>query len=272
MLRKSIVVSSICLIIIVLLSCMVFEHKEYRSNNISKISYSEYAVNYEMEYKIVNGSLYGKGKNNLCLFGDDKYKFYDDWVKIVDTKNIIHIEAMNGTIIYLTDMGEVYGLGNSEGIFDTEELILSPKLIFNDCKYVSIGIKFALFIKNDDSLWFIGESKNGQSTKMQDNIYSPIQIEKDIAFAKAFGYTSVWLGKDKSLYLCGDNSYGQIGNGSQGSGFPTLYQDIVLTPYVAIENCLDFLIVNEKSIEATTDDGATYIWGGEYGNKPRLKK
>ena len=70
-------------------------------------------------------------------------------------------------------------------------------------------------------------------------------------------------------YICGDNSYGHIGNGHQGTGFPTLYKDIVSTPYLALKNCIKITTPNETSILAKTVDGATYAWGGEYGNTPR---
>ena len=273
MLKKFTVILSIILIVVFTLSYSFYKYKIQRSNNKININYNTYANNYDMEYKVINGPLYGKGKNNLGLFGKEKYGFYNDWVIIVETNNIIHIDVMNGTIIYLTDNGDVYGLGNSEGIFDTnEELILIPKLLFEDCKFVSLGIKSALFLKKDNTLWFVGESKNGQSTYIKNNFFSPIQIAKDVVFAKAFGYTNVWLDENKSLYLCGDNSYGQIGNGSKGSGFPTLYKDIVSEPYLAIENCCGFSIINEQTIEAVTEDGKTYIWGGEYGNTPSLRK
>lgn len=70
--------------------------------------------------------------------------------------------------------------------------------------------------------------------------------------------------------MCGDNSYGQIGNGVKGCGLPTLYKDIVSTPYAVLENCVSFSAVAETSVKAETDDGTVYMWGGDYGSKPEI--
>lgn len=181
-----------------------------------------------------------------------------------------------GTIIFLTETGCVYAMGNSEGLFSEGDIsiaglpiISSPRLVSEDCVYASLGVRFLLLLKSDHTLWFFGESKNGQSTKVEACVSVPTQIAKDILLIKAFGYTTAWVDSTYSLYMCGDNSYGQIGNGHQGTGFPTLFEDIVSTPYLALKNCIKITAPNETSILAETVDGTTYAWGGKYGNTPR---
>ena len=248
---------------------------------VSKI-YLSYASAFESEYKIDNGALFGRGKNSLGLFGENTAELYKEWVQITDIADIIHVEAMNGTIIFLTETGCVYAMGNSEGLFSEGDksiaglsIISSPRLVAENCVYASLGIKFLLLLKSDNTLWFLGESKNGQSTKIEACVSVPTQIAKDILLIKAFGYTSAWVDSAYSLYMCGDNSYGQIGNGHQGTGFPTLYEDIVSTPYLALKNCIkittpDETSVLDTSILAETVDGSTYAWGGKYGNVPQI--
>lgn len=87
---------------------------------------------------------------------------------------------------------------------------------------------------------------------------------------KAFGYTSAWIDESYSLYLCGDNSYGQIGNGHDGTGLPTLYEDIVSEPFLALENCKEISVTDDYHIRAKTRDGIIYSWGGKYGNIPQV--
>lgn len=290
MIKHRILCAIICCICILMSGCSTQNHQDptlgytdptlgstdVADEEVISTTYSKYAKNYDSEYKIDNGTLFGRGTNSLGLFGQNTSDVYEEWVQITDIPDIIHVETMNGTIIFLTETGCVYAMGNSEGLFSEGDIsiaglsiISSPRLVSENCVYASLGIRFLLLLKPDHTLWFLGESKNGQSTKVEASISVPTQIAKDILLIKAFGYTSAWVDSTYSLYMCGDNSYGQIGNGHQGTGFPTLYEDIVSTPYLALNNCIRIATTNETSILAETVDGTTYAWGGEYGNTPR---
>lgn len=278
----------ICCVCILMSGCATqnqqdptFESTDVADEEVISVIYSSYANKFETEFKIDNGTLFGRGQNSLGFFGQNTSDIYEEWVQITDITDIIHVEAMNGTIIFLTKTGCVYAMGNSEGLFSEGDksiaglsIISSPRLVTENCVYASLGIKFLLLLKSDHTLWFLGESKNGQSTKVEDSVSVPTQIAKDILLIKAFGYTSAWVDSTYSLYMCGDNSYGQIGNGHQGTGFPTLYEDIVSTPYLALKNCIKITTPNETSVPDTsilaeTVDGTTYAWGGEHGNIPQ---
>lgn len=239
-----------------------------------EIAYNTQASDFDAEYTINNGVLYGRGSNTLMLFGDDSEKLYDNWVKLAD--NVVHIDACNGAVIYLTEDGKIYGMGCEEGgALQTNgneyDIITEPKLLFDDCKYVSLGTRFALAIKNNNTLWFWGESKNGQSTTITDAIYEPVKIADNVQFAKAFGYTSAWIDNTDALYLCGDNSFNQIGNGNNGSGFPTLYEDIVEAPFCALKDCISCEVTDDMVILAKTKDGVEYTWGNHCSNVPTKK-
>lgn len=237
-----------------------------------RIDYSTYTNDFDAEYRITDGSLYARGLNSLCLFGEDSSAVSSEWVAIVDTGDVIHVEAENASVIYLTADGNVYALGNTTGIVQeydpNNELpsLRTPYLISEDCKYASLGVGFVLMLKNDGSVWFQGASKNGQSTEVIDRVAEPKKIADNALFVKAFGYTSAWIDSSYSLNMCGDNSYGQIGNGHEGSGFPTLYNDIVTEPYLALNNCSGIEVLDGTSVQARKTDGRLYAWGGVYGS------
>jgi len=240
-----------------------------------ELSRSTYAADFDAEYQITDGALYGRGMNSLCLFGDDDSAVFTEWVEIVDADNIIHIEAINGSVMYLTSGGQVYALGNAEGIAQEYDpnidlpSLRTPYLISEDCKHASLGVGFVLMLRNDGSVWFQGASKNGQGREVADRIAQPRKIADNALFVKAFGYTSAWIDASYSLYMCGDNSYGQIGNGHDGSGFPTLYKDIVTEPYFTLGNCVELIVIDHTSVQAKTANGSVYAWGGEYGSAPK---
>lgn len=229
-------------------------------------------------YKLENSVLYGKGNNFEGIFGEKDY--YDSWVKIAE--NVKKFDAMSAVLIYLTMDGKVYGLGSKDGgvlqertnpEFLGEETADKPVFLFDDCKDISLGCRFVLAQKNDDSVWFWGESLNGQSKQIVDQIITPIELVSKAKKFKAILYTSAWIDENNTLYMCGDNSYGHIGNGRKGTGFPTLYEDIVQTPYPVLENCANVYCSEDKYyVYAETVGGSTYVWGGgEYTTPTNIK-
>ncbi len=257
-----------------------------RNTTVTKKSF-DVKINYNLkaemglQYEIIDGGIYAKGVDTFGQLGKS-HTLYKDWVEVVKADNIIHVDAHNGTVVYLTSDGNVYGFGNSEdGVLQTTanergqwEYVNTPRLLFKDCEYASVGSAFMIFLKNDNTLWFVGRSSNGQSTEIKEIVSQPIKIADSILFAEALGYTSAWIDSEYNLYLCGDNSYGQIGNGIMGCGFPTMFKDIYPEPYCALENCIFFSTEqgNEGvwSVYAETTDGEKYAWGGEYGPSPIL--
>jgi len=278
--RYRVLCAIICCVCILMSGCTtpnqhtsISDPPNVADEEVVSATYLSYASAFEAEYKMDNGTLFGRGKNSLGLFGENTSDIYEEWVQITDITDIVHVEAVGTTIMFLTETGCVYILGWPEGLFsegENKSVISSPMLVSEDCVYASLGIRFLLLLKSDHTLWFLGESKNGQSTKVEASVSVPTQIAKDILLIKAFGYTTAWVDSTYSLYMCGDNSYGQIGNGHQGTGFPTLYEDIVSTPYLALKNCIKIATTNtDTSILAETVDGTTYAWGGKYGNIPQ---
>ncbi|MBO5066279.1 MAG: hypothetical protein J6D06_09225 [Clostridia bacterium] len=254
-----------------LVTTLGFENKL----STTKMRYTNEISDFGVDFKVEDGALYLKGENIDYFFEDASSLNPNQWNKLTFKEKIIHISACGGTLLYLTDEGDVYGLGNTEGIFSEYDpnnpiqYITTPEILFEDCKYVSVGSKFAIFLKNDNTLWFLGESKNGQSTKIADRIGEPLKIADNVYFAEAFGYTCGWIDEHQQLHLCGDNSYGQIGNGKKGNGYPTTYESIVTTPYIALRNCANFTSADGESVIALRTDGTKYAWGGEYGPAPK---
>lgn len=252
------------------------ETTETTEESTISMAYSEYVNDTGAEYILMDGMLYGRGNNLLGFFGPDTSQVYEEWTQLTDIQNIIHIEAACGGIAFLTETGDVYAFGMSEGLFtpldlnNEGQIISSPRLISQDCVYMSLGVRFILLLKSDNTLWFMGESKNGQSTKVEDYIFTPRKIAENVLSMKAFFYTSAWIDASYSLYLCGDNSHGQIGNGHEGTGLPTLYEDIVSEPFLALENCKEISVTDDYHIHAKTKDGKLYTWGGKYGNSPKV--
>ncbi len=282
--KKAISVLLLFALLFSMVGCTEKKPEDSEKTKEIEITYNTFSEWGGGEYQIIDGELYCRQQNSLGLLGDDVFAMYEDWTKTsIEANNIIHIEVYSGILLYLTNDGKVYALGYTyewadwgptDG--DATECITTPVLLFEDCKIASLGTRFALFLKNDNTLWFVGESLNGQSKQVKEAVSEPIKLADDVLFAKAIGYTSSWIDSEYNLYLCGDNSYGQIGNGKMGCGYPTKYEDIVEQPYCALKDCIAFSAKYEFNdgitVRAETVNGEIYVWGGSHGAKPILEK
>lgn len=277
------VLLSIVLIVTLFSSCSTkIQDKKDAPITINVESYykTEVEDSFGQEYKIVENTLYTRGIDGFKKFGNDETKYYENWMKIAE--NVVHVDACSADVIYLTENGELYGYGMIEGgvlqIEDYDELpsedyINEPILIFKNCKYASIGRRFVLAIKDDNTLWFWGDSRNGQSTQIKDTILEPTQIAEEIQISEAFGATSAWIDSKNRLYICGDNSFGQLGNGKKGTGFPTLFEDNYPKPFCVLKNCVEFYSFdNDKKVHAKTNEGLVYEWGNNESVVPTIVK
>lgn len=232
---------------------------------VDSFAYNYYSINSSEEFRLIDGDLYGRGDNYNKLFGQDSSKFYDSFVKLAE--DVIHFESNYGIVLYLTKNFKVYGLGDSgnpvlliDDIAD-ESIITTPKLLFEDCKYFSLGSDCILAIKNDNSLWFWGSSLAGKGCKISETAQKPYKIADKVKFAKSFLQNSAWIDDKDSLYIVGSNAFNQIGNGKNGRGIEFLYDDVVVEPYLALKNCKSFTVSENSAIRAVTNDGIEYIWG-----------
>jgi alpha-tubulin suppressor-like RCC1 family protein len=129
---------------------------------------------------------------------------------------------------------------------------------------VSGGGAFALIVKDDGSVWSVGQNNQGQlGDDSLTQRSTPVQVSglsNVVAVATGF-YHSMALTSSGALYMWGDNEYGQIGNDSTTDRrIPVL---ISLPSVVAIA-------AGEYHSVALTATGDAYTWGknlsGQLGN------
>lgn len=271
--KKSVIISVVFILIALFSSCSSSDiNKRIEDNAELKIEYNLHSVNSGEEFLIMDNVLYGRGNNYNNLFGPDGNDYFDTYVKVAE--NVTHVQSVYGAVLYLTQDGKVYGLGNPsvsallQDYENDDRNITSPKLLFEDCRYFSLAHTFALAIKNDNSLWFWGNSEAGQGCRVSNKNSEPYKIADNVRFAKAFLYNSAWIDNNNSLYIVGSNSFNQIGNGSKGRGISYIYEDIVSVPYQALNNCASFSVSDKCVIRAATIDGTEYIWGNCHNAVP----
>jgi len=181
-----------------------------------------------------DGSLWAMGNNSWGQLGDGRPLDYSDPQYYHGTNSPEMIVASNVTAIaagyyvsfFSKKDGSFWGMGdNSGGILGdgggnwpgTNE---PEQLAFGNIKAVSGGGLHSLFIKNDGSLWVTGDDYSGQlgNVTIVNGSYfidTPQQIADNNVRAIAGGSIySLFAKSDGSLWGMGDNSYGQLGDGT----------------------------------------------------------
>jgi alpha-tubulin suppressor-like RCC1 family protein len=80
---------------------------------------------------------------------------------------------------------------------------------------LAAGSKHSLFIKDDGSLWGMGDNFHGQlGDGTSINRHAPIRIDGGVVSVAAGSRHTVYLKSDKSVWAMGNNSSGALGSGS----------------------------------------------------------
>lgn len=226
-----------------------------------------------------DGTLWGWGSNDYGGLGSDT-GFYDtptdlqldldgnsqidnDWVYVaVGYYSSFAIKA-DGTLWAVGDnsYGQL-GLGeDADGSYYEFQRVNDD----TDWAYVYAGDGHTVAIKKDGSLWVWGDNESGQLCVNADTstIYTPTEIATGMTFksASAGGYHTLMIDSDGTLYGCGDNYYGQLGQGmDSGNSYDTM------TEIGAPTTAWSSVSAGGNHSLAVTAEGELYAWGtNEYG-------
>lgn len=118
-----------------------------------------------------NKVLWGCGRNNCGQLGQgtQDYDFHEEPMKIAE--NVVHVDfSQQDFAIYLTEEGDLYGMGtaatgvmkeyeeiSAEMLINREHYIVStPKLLMEDVIYASCGRYDIVCLLQDGSVWILG--------------------------------------------------------------------------------------------------------------------
>lgn len=163
--------------------------------------------------------------------------------------------------------GSLWMLGdNSYGQIGngSREHVSIPVKVLDDVIYVSLDRYYSAAIKEDGTLWLWGSNQYGQLGSVEaGNEHgpkyaliqtTPIKVADDVRFV-ALGEGNCGIVKsDGSLWICGQNNRGQIGNGSIDA-FGTF------VPFTNVMNDVSFVTFGDGNVLATKNDGSLWSWG-----------
>jgi alpha-tubulin suppressor-like RCC1 family protein len=128
-------------------------------------------------------------------------------------------------------------------------------------KQVAGGFYWFAAIKNDGTLWTWGYNNKGQLGDNSNTARSsPIQTASagtTWKFVAACQYILAAIKTDGSLWLCGENSYGTLGNNAGGLGV----SNSSLNQTVSATNDWQLVAIGGTHVAAIKTDGTLWSWG-----------
>ena len=168
-----------------------------------------------------DGSLWAWGQNKYGQLGDGTTERKLTPVKIMDGGVASVAASYEHTMILKTD-GTLWacGDGNHGQLGDgTTARRKTPVQVMSGVKQVSSTWLHTMILKTDGSLWACGYNEygqlgNGTSTSFGTPTSTPVKVMDDVASVEAATYHTIMLKTDGSLWACGDNQFGQLGDGT----------------------------------------------------------
>ena len=176
--------------------------------------------------------LWGTGRNNCLQMGlineDDIDNLEPVYYDVKIAENVVHVDcSVNGYfMIYLTEEGELYGVGaNLNGVLCEPvnaddllnpwmNLISQPKLLMEDVTYARSGRESITALKDDGSVWwwgqFLSTSLTKQTQTYMENQNLQLMLEGAI-YATCGDIGAAAITKDGELFTWGCNTWGQCG-------------------------------------------------------------
>jgi alpha-tubulin suppressor-like RCC1 family protein len=176
-----------------------------------------------------DGSLWAMGNNSNGQLGDGTFNNTNQPEQIM-ASNITAIAAGSFHSLFLKSDGSLWGMGYNydgelgDGTNDTDGPYYGanrPQLIVaTNVMAIAAGDNHSLFLKQDGSLWAMGQNLYGQlGDRMNNQTNLPERIIATNVMAIAAGYSfSLFLKNDGSLWAMGNNQYGELGDGTTDNG------------------------------------------------------
>lgn len=174
--------------------------------------------------------------NFLKYLADYTYSPEPVTVDKLSSKSFIDVSAENGSICAVDSGSNLFcwgdntsgklGVGSGESFVDAS----TSNIVMSNIKQVSVGYQNVCAINKDSNLFCWGDNTSGQLgvSSSETHLNTPQSVSSLTNVTKVVvGYNSVCAiaGESNQLYCWGDNTYGQLGNGSTSmSNVPVLVE------------------------------------------------
>ncbi len=192
--------------------------------------------------------------------------------------NVVSVSLGGAHSAAVTTDGDLYTWGyNDNGQLGdgTNDDSSTPVKIMENVASVSLGEYNSAAITKDGTLYIWGDNAYGQfgngksdgddlnfDEETDSNV--PVKIMDDAAYVSIGGNHSAAITTNGSLYMWGDNYYGQLGNGGSGGSLGQFDKGIDNNKPMKIMDNVISVSLGYYHSAAITADGDLYVWGANY--------
>ena len=222
-------------------------------------------------YQLGNG---GAGNDNYGN-GNTPYPIQTVPIKIMDNVASVSCGTFHAAAIKTDGSLWTWGWGANgelgDGSTGYKHYVTTPQKIMDNVVAVSCGYNYTAAIKADGSLWTWGSNDFGQLGNGGTGNYEwdapyqtvPAKVMESVAAVSCGDFTTAIIKTDGSLWMCGSNYYGMIGNGKSGSDANQLVPIKIMDDVVSVTT-------SSAVTAAVQSDGSLWAWGsnltGSFGN------
>ena len=142
-----------------------------------------------------------------------------------------------------------------------------PLHVIDNVIQISTGMYHTLAVKTDSSLWAWGSNRDGQLGIGKAGYYeeetSPVHVTDNVRFVDGGWHYTMFIKNDGTLWGCGSNTFGQLGNGQSGN-----YELDSLPVYIT--DNVAFISAGKEHTMIIKNDGSLWACGnnesGQFGN------
>jgi alpha-tubulin suppressor-like RCC1 family protein len=189
-------------------------------------------------------------------------------VPVLNVSDIIAVKALGNSSIFLKNDGTVWATGwNGQGQLGdgttVDKSLTIQVLNLSGITALGGGQQFALFLKDDGTSWACGNNDNGQfgNGTLTNSNPLPVQAATSVSAITAIAAGSnhsLFLKDDGTVWACGSNYAGQLGNGSTTNSV----DPIQISTLCTIGGSTTTIPANPSNLNATatSETTATLEW------------
>jgi alpha-tubulin suppressor-like RCC1 family protein len=168
-----------------------------------------------------DGSLWAMGWNEFGQLGDGDNNRPDvNSPERIVTTNVTAIAAGWNHTLFLKDDGSLWAMGNNafgqlgDGSLNSVGINSPERIVASGVTAIAAGRGHSLFLKNDGSLWAMGDNGDGQlgDGTVDAQLFPEKIVASGVTAIAAGEYHSVFLKSDGSFWGMGHNDNGELGD------------------------------------------------------------
>ena len=174
-----------------------------------------------------DGTLWGMGQNNYGQLGDGTSTQRNSPVAVLNGSNVVAMAEGGEHTLFLKSDGTLWAMGydgygqlgdGGHPVPNVSHPV--PVSMASNVVAVAAGQDHSLFLKTDGTLWSMGYNAFGQLGNGESGgnwAYTPVAVMGGTnVLAMAAGYNhSLFLKSDGTLWAMGDNTFGELGDGTE---------------------------------------------------------